>query len=280
MSHWKPDIFSYLNYRGYLGDYYTAAKANQPHFSYRYFSRRAGFSSSNFLKLVIDGKRNLSHASVDKIAEAIGLSAEEHRFLAHLVSFGQADTDDERAQHLEVLTATRRFWDAKPLDGMVFEYLSSWCNVAIRELAARADFEATPEWIAAQLQPPITTAQAASSLALLLNLGLLVREESGRISRGETTLDAGHEVTALGVRQFHRQMLERARDAMDVVKAKKRDVSGMTVCVRADQIDEVKRRVREFRESLMSFCDDQDDPDVVYQINIQVFPLSTQRGDE
>lgn len=42
---WKPDIFEFLDYRAFLGAYYEAAKANQPQFSYRYFSRRAGFAS-------------------------------------------------------------------------------------------------------------------------------------------------------------------------------------------------------------------------------------------
>lgn len=280
MSDWKPDIFTYLNYRDYLRDYYMQAKENTSHFSYRYFAKRAGFASSNFLKLVMDGKRNISPQSVDKIAEALGLSGEEHRFLAHLVAFAQAEDAEERAQRLQAITATQRFWDAKPLDGMMFEYLSSWHNVAIRELAARGDFREEPSWIASQLIPSISPSQASQSLELLLKLGLLLRGEDGRITRGEPTLDSGHEVTAVGVRQFHRQMIERGRDAMDSIPARQRDISGMTVCVRADKVAELKRRLRAFREELMDFCDSQEDPDVVLQINMQVFPLSKARGQE
>lgn len=280
MSEWKPDIFTYLNYREYLRDYYTQAKAHTKHFSYRYFAKRAGFASSNFLKLVIDGQRNISPQSVDKIAEALGLTASEHRFLAHLVAFDQAEDADERAQRLQAITATQRFWDAKPLDGMMFEYLSSWHNVVVRELAAREDFREDAGWIASQVLPAITPAQASSAMELLLKLGLLVRDAGGRIRRGDPTLDSGHEVTAVGVRQFHRQMIERGREAMDSVPARHRDISGMTVCVRADRLAELKRRIRAFREELMDFCDSQEDPDVVMQINMQVFPLSQARDRE
>lgn len=280
MAQWKPDIFAHLDYRAYLKAYYDAAKANLPQFSYRYFSRRAGFASSNFLKLVIDGQRNPSADSVDKIAGAIGLSADEHRFFAHLVAFDQARDAEERAHHLEQLTAMRRFWDARPIDGMLFEYLSHWYNVAIRELAAGADFRDDPAWIAARLHPPITPGQARAALTLLLDLGLLERTADGRVVQAEVTLDAGHEVRAVGARRFHRQMIERGREALDTVGPDRRDISGMTVCVRADRVEELKRRLRAFREQLMAFCDEQADPDTVYQINMQLFPLTTAPGDD
>lgn len=277
MSSWKPDIFNYLSFRDFLGDYYTAAKANLPQFSYRYFSRRAGFSSSNFLKLVIDGKRNLGTDSVDKIASAVGLSASEHRFFAHLVAFEQSETPEDRARHLDAITATQRFLEAKPLDGLLFDYLSRWYNVAIRELAARSDFQDDPAWIAAELRPTIREKDAREALEVLLRLGLLERLDDGTLSRGEPTLDAGHEVQAVGVRRFHRQMLERAAEAMDDVPASERDISAMTVCIRADSIGELKQRLRDFREHIMGYCDSQEDTDVVYQINLQLFPLSRSR---
>ncbi len=52
-------IFTYTDYRAFLHDAYTHAKATNPAFSYRYFAKKAGFSSPNFLKLVIDGVYNL-----------------------------------------------------------------------------------------------------------------------------------------------------------------------------------------------------------------------------
>ena len=46
-------------------------KATKPQFSYRYFSRVAGFSSPNFLKLVAEGQRNLSPKSIAKFAKKL-----------------------------------------------------------------------------------------------------------------------------------------------------------------------------------------------------------------
>ena len=61
-----PSVFEYLDYRTFLRDHYTASKQLKPQYSFRYFSRRAGLSSSNFLKLVMDGKRNLGAETVAK----------------------------------------------------------------------------------------------------------------------------------------------------------------------------------------------------------------------
>lgn len=272
---WKPDIFEFLDYRAFLGAYYEAAKANQPQFSYRYFSRRAGFASSNFLKLVIERQRNLSQDSVDKIAGALSLSADEHRFFSLLVTLDQDPSHEARHQALEQITAMRRFLDAKPIDSLLFEYLTHWYYVAIRELAARADFQADAAWIAQRICPKITQAQAQQALDTLLRLGLLTLRDDGSVDRGEPTLDAGHEVSMVGAKSFHHQMLQQASWALDHLPSPARDFGAMTVCVPADALPALKSRIQQFREQLISFCDELDASTTVYQINIQLFPLST-----
>jgi len=52
-------VYAYLDYRAFLRDYYAERKAASRAFSYRAFSKRAGVSAPNYLKLVIDGKRSL-----------------------------------------------------------------------------------------------------------------------------------------------------------------------------------------------------------------------------
>ena len=157
---WKPDIFAFTDYRAFLAQYYQAAKKHNRAFSYRYFSRKAGYKSPNFLKLVIDGQRNISNDSVERFAHALKLNASEQRFFADLVAFNQASTEVEKNVAFERVTASRRFRQARRLDKAYFEYLSNWYYPAIREMAGRPDFREDPEWIAAQLLPPIRPTQA------------------------------------------------------------------------------------------------------------------------
>ena len=56
----RPRPEDHTDYRAYLREMVTYLKASRPQFSYRYFSRIAGFTSPNFLKLVAEGQRNLT----------------------------------------------------------------------------------------------------------------------------------------------------------------------------------------------------------------------------
>jgi uncharacterized protein (TIGR02147 family) len=277
---WGPDIFEYTDYRMYLGDYYTAAKANTKAFSYRYFSRKAGYSSPNFLKLVIEGKRNVSSDSIDRFAKALKMTSAERRFFRDLVDFCQAETVEEKNKAFDRVAASRRFRKARRLERAFFLYLSRWFYVAIRELAASPEFTTDPKWIAEQLVPNIKPAQAQEALDALLELGLLVQEEDGRISRGETSVTTGHEVRALGVKNYHRQMLQRAAESMKLVKQKHRDVSALTVCISPSAVEEFKERIHGFREGMLDLGDRDENPTAVYQLNIQFFPLSKVAEDE
>ena len=71
-------------------------KATRPSFSYRSFSKRAGFSSPNFLKRVAEGERSLSHDSIGRFARGLRLDDAEHAVFEALVQLNQATTDDER----------------------------------------------------------------------------------------------------------------------------------------------------------------------------------------
>jgi uncharacterized protein (TIGR02147 family) len=268
-------IFDHLDYRAYLKAHYQATKAQRPSYSFRLFSKLAGLRSPNFLKLVIDGQRNLSAESVARFSTAIGHDAAEAEFFADLVAFNQAESLAEKNRAFERIAASRRFRNARRIDGDLFAYLSHWYNPAIRELAARRDFNEDPRWIAGQLQPRISPAEAAQAMQLLLALGLLVRDqETGGILRGEPTLTTEHEVRSLGAKAFHRQMIERAAESMETVPREQRDLAALTVCISAQTAAKVKERIHQFREAMAELCDADGEGDVVYQLNLQWFPLS------
>jgi uncharacterized protein (TIGR02147 family) len=144
----------------------------------------------------------------------------------------------------------------------------------VRELAGRADFVDDPRWIAKQLMPPITVRQARAALKTLLDLGLLVEDAAGRLVRGETSLTTGHEVRSIVIPAYHRQMIERAADSLEHVNPDERDVSALTVCIKGSSLADLKQRIRRFREEMLERCDSEEAPEQVYQLCIQLFPLS------
>lgn len=269
-----PDIFEYLDYREYLQAYYEWAKEARPGFSYRRFSRDAGYSAPNVLKLVIKGERNLTPTSTRRFARAMRLRRDEREFFEQLVMFDQARTPDEANEAYARIASSKRFRSARRIDNHLFEYLSHWYYPAIRELAGREGFCDDATWVASQLVPTISEHEARQALDTLFELGLLVRDAEGRVSRGDPSLTTGHGVKALAVGNYHRQMLQQAMRAITEVPAAWRDISALTVCIDDALIDEIKRRIHAFREELLNLSDTRSAPRHVYQLNVQFFPLS------
>lgn len=270
----EPDLYSYLDYREYLRAYYAFRKAGRG-FSYRVFSRRAGLKSPNYLKLVIDGERNLSAEMAGRFAAACGLDDSGARFFEALVAFNQARTLDERNAAYGKLKRLRRYQGSHPLDRPQEMYHSRWYFPAIRELVTAQDFRPDPAWIAAKLSPPITPQEAEEAVAMLLELGLLQQDTGGRLVQAEATVSTGPEVRSLHLSNFHRTMIEHAKGTIDRISPDQRDISSLTLCLGAGGIGRVKRAVQQFRRELLELAELEEDPRQVVQVNFQVFPLSS-----
>jgi uncharacterized protein (TIGR02147 family) len=274
------DVFAYLDFRAFLRDHYGARKASARGFSYRSFSRRAGLKSPNYLKLVIDGERNLSPDMAERFGQACGLKGDELRYFVDLVAFGQATSLTERNQHYARLTGYQRYRNAHKLDLAHAAYYSAWYMPAIRELAARSDFRSEPEWIARQLLPAIAPTEAARALETLLELGLLVREADGSVRQADALLSTGPETRGLHIAGYHRTMMQRAMESIDLIAPHQRDISSLTLCLGEQGLRAFKERVQRFRKELLELSALEPEPEQVVQINFQLFPLTRRRDEE
>ncbi len=71
----KP-ITEYQDYREYMRDFYEERKRSSL-FSWREFSKLAGFTSPNYIQLVCEGKSRLSKTGVEKIATSMELAGSD-----------------------------------------------------------------------------------------------------------------------------------------------------------------------------------------------------------
>ena len=267
-------VYAYLDYRAFLRDYYHAKKAASRGFSYRSFSKRAGVSSPNYLKLVIEGTRSLSPKMAERFAAAAGLDSEAGRYFVNLVGFNQAKSSPERAQFYAKLTGFQRYRQAHKLDIAHAAYYSDWFMPAIRELAASPHFREDPEWIADQLVPPIAPVQARRAVETLIDLGLLVRDAAGKLTQADALLSTGPQTRGLHIAAFHRAMTQRALESIDLVPAAERDISSLTLGVGRNGLKALKERLQAFRRELLELSALEAEPEQVIQLNFQLFPLS------
>ncbi len=268
------DIFTYLDYRAYLKDSFEELKTRRESFSHRAFAKMAGFSSSNFPMLVMQGKRNLSTEGIQKVATALKLKKSESEFFEHLVRFNQAGTDKERNFYYSRIASNRRYVSARPLEKEQFDYYSKWYIPAIREMILLKDFNEDPAWIASRLNPRISPREAEEALKLLLDLGLVVRDQSGKLMQQDCHITSGDDVASLAMANFQREMIERAAKSIETTPADKREIGSVTFAISKDKLAEAKTMMREFRSKLAGFLAEESAADEVYQFNFQLFNLS------
>ena len=272
----RPDIFSAQDYREYLREFYQFEKQNDVEFSYRVFSARAGFKSPNFLKLVIEGQRNLTVKSIRGIVTALDLGQEEAQFFKNLVLVNQAKTSTEKNQQIRELYKSKVFRELYPLKQAELEFYQNWYCVPIREMIASPAFREDPAWIAKNLRGAITAEEAKGALKTLEVLGLVVRDENGRLRQNQKNLTTGNEVHSVAVADFHRQMLGLAANSIDQVKRYQRDISSSTVLISESTFHHLKELIQNFRKTLLAEAESgvSKKDHAVYQIGLQLFPLT------
>ena len=207
------------------------------------------------------------------------MDTKEQELFADLVRLDQARSDRERNQAYQRLR--RRSRERHPrarLEETYFRVLSLWYTQPIRELTQSPDFREDPSWIGRRLSPTIRPAEAQRALQMMLEVGLLGRDEAGKLRPTESPFSAGVRVRALADRNCQRAMLERARDAVGT----NADAMILSQVVVLDDAtwQEIRERVARFEAELLDFAQAQREklpPDAhldAYHIGVDAFPLS------
>ncbi|MDB5051195.1 MAG: hypothetical protein JWO30_4266 [Fibrobacteres bacterium] len=271
----KPDLFSYLDYRKYLRDVHDALKAKDRKHSFRSFAKEAGYTSPNFLQLVIGGTRNLSPANLPGTIRALGLNKQESEFFANMVAFEQAEGFEEKNFHYQRMLRSRRFTEARPIEKGQFEYLDQWYHPAVREMLVHREFTGDPAWIADRIRPRVTQPQVEKSIQLLKRLGLVkIDEASGKWIQTEIQISTPPEIASLAVANYHRAVLKLAAESIDGFPSEARDLRSVTLGIPQSRYAEVKRKMEEMWREILALSEAGGPVEEVYQINMQAFPLT------
>ena len=251
-----------------------SAKGVRANFSFRAFSKLAGFTSPNFFKLVMDGERNLTEESLNKFMTGLSLNKQEREFFRSMVFFTQAKNNESRDHYYRAMLRSRKLRQLEPIEKEKYEYYSMWYHPVVRELVTASEFDGTAEWLAARLNPPITSVQAEKSVALLERLGFIERTKDNRWKQSNPTVSSGPEPVSHILFNYHLAMLDLAKKSLQHVGAERRDVSALTLGVPASRIPQLKQMIREFRGEVLRLVSQDTNPEEVVQLNIQMFPVT------
>ncbi|MBN1601343.1 MAG: TIGR02147 family protein [Chitinispirillaceae bacterium] len=267
-------IFSYINYRLFLKDYYEENKEKSKYFSYRYFSTKAGINSPSFLKQVIESKRNLTTISIEKFLAALKFSDKEAAFFRHLVFFNQAKLAREKQQHYTMMLSMMQSVREQRLTALQHEYYNHWFVPVIREVVCHFDFRGNYKELAAAVSPPIAVREARFAVKLLKDLNLIELAPNGTFRQTAAAIISDSSVGRMAVRSFNREMLKKAEIALDETSIEERQIYGVTVGISKECYNVLVAEMAAFRDRLVSIVNNDKCSDRVYQMQMQLFPLS------
>ena len=267
------DVFSYQDFRSFLKDFYRERRQKDRKFSIRFFARRAGLRSQNYLKVVMDGRRSLTPRNMPKFVKGLGLDTSQAEYFEALVNLNQARDVVERRQYLDRVLHLQKKKAALTLTGAQLDFFSSWHHIVIFEMACQENFKANPEWISHRLRGKITAKQAAESLETMIRTGILRYVEGGKLVPVAAQIASSEDVPQEQLRKLHDSFIEKATQALHMEGPGSRDIKSLTIGLTPEQVPVFRKKVEEFQRELNTFFSNGKGTDV-YQFNMQFFKLT------
>ncbi len=267
-------IYTYSDYRKFIHDYYIYRKTLNKSFTYRNLSSLAGINSSGFYPLIVQGKRNLTKATVKKTAEALSLNPLETEYFANLVWFNQSKSFKMKNAYFDKLIELLQKKDIHVITEDQHDIFSEWYHTVIRELVVCREFNDDYRKLGTMLKPEITAKQARESVELLLRLGFL-KNENGKFIQTSPVITTGHDLKSHLVINYQVKMLKLALEAFD--RFGPDDLlsnSSTTFRISKETYELFKLKNRDHRQELLSIANADNGADQVYQLNINMFPVS------
>ena len=167
---------------------------------------------------------------------------------------------------------------AKLIDNDLYEYFAAWWNVAIREELNILDFTDDYDELAARIHPPITPQQARRSITLLLELGLIKPNENNALKPSHDFLTTNGLDNAKAVRTYQKMVLKLASQALDRMPPENRDISTLTISISKNCLEAIRERLSEVRHEIIELARQDANPEEVFQVNVEIFPLTENTG--
>lgn len=279
-----PQLASYTDYRQYLRDFYEFKRHETRNslrpYSYANFAAAADIKSPNYLKLIIEGHRNLSPEMARRFAKATGLIKDEVNEFEALVVFTQATDPLERNRHLKVLADLRVRQQLKSgeIQAETWEKVPSWVTWVLYSLADQKNVTFNLNQLHEVMRGKARFDEIRRSLEKLVEAGELLRDtETGEISKGRELMSGSDAIPVALVRKLQAELIYLGLESLFQDLPAEREFGAATLSLTEAEFEQLKFELRQFRKRWVkdiSVQRKQNKGDRVFQLNIQLFPVT------
>lgn len=242
-------------------------KSRNEKFSMRAFSRMLDVPAP-IISEVLRLKRKLLPKYAEKICQSLAFSEEKEKLFMNSVI---QDREGKLPKELLLDKPTRELKEKVLLEGLYSTAIEEWEYFAILSLFKTEDFKESAQWISKRLN--ITSERAKHVVLDLKKLGLLSRNEEGKLERTHSRITSTLDVPSRSIRKSHEETLSLAKEKLHSVDVSERYYMSETMAIDPEKLDEAKTLIRNFKDSLATLMEEGHQKDV-YRLALQLFPLS------
>ena len=282
-----PELALYTDYREYLRDFYIykrdLTKKDLRPYSYAHFSAAADIKSPNYLKLIIEGKRNLSDKMVSHFVKALGFNKQLSDEFRALVHYTQAKKPLERNQCLKVLSDLRvkNKINQGDLDEENYNRLPSWVTWALIAITDQKNSNFDIENLRHTLKGRASKDEIKRCLDLLLESGELARdEETGEVRKASLNLKGAEKIPPEAIKKLQAELIYLGLESLYNDDHKEREFGTLTMTLTEAEFQKLRFDLRHFRKKVFKdvLVNREKGPgDRVFQLNLQLFPLTNNK---
>jgi uncharacterized protein (TIGR02147 family) len=279
-----PVLGEYTDFRLYLRDVFEYRRLTEStgirSYSYSTFSAAADIKSPNYLKLIIEGRRNLSDDMITRFARALRLNRAEADEFRTLVHYGQASQPIERNQFLKDLADLRaqRAFEAGQINQASWDKVPGWIGWVLYAMADQANVSFDPLALQKLFRMKVNADEIRGSLQRLIDSGDLARTaDTGDIVKGRDLIESPQDLPVPLIRKLQAELIYLGIESLFRDSPKDREFGAMTMAMTEEEFQQARFELRQLRKRLqkdISVKRRDSKGERVYQLNVQLFPVT------
>ena len=229
----------------------------------------------SLLVKILSGKRHIADNAIEDFTSFCKLKKKEALYFETLVNFEKAKTKEQSRIYFEKLISLKDY--PSTITKEFYRYFQKWYYVAIRSLIDIYKFKGNYKSLAQQLNPPITAPEAKEAITLLEKLKFIKKGTDGVYKVTDSHVSTPEKWQDLTVSTYQKETIKMSALSIDRDPKETRDISTITMSLNKECFEDIKEIIRECRIAIIKRVDqipDDQRNDRVYQLNLQLIPLS------
>lgn len=265
-------LWNARDYREFLRQWFEAQKVRRPSISLTSLGRKLALDPS-LLGRIFQSDRHLATSRIQPVCDLVGLTGVRAEYFRHLVLHAKSKTAREAQVLFERMQELRRIAPV-PLEDSQESYWDHWMNVALRSLLSCGNFGDDWETMGDLLHPRQTARAVQVAMGTLKRMGMVAKDADGFWRLVEPFVKDRPGGNKHALRNYHRQSILHALDALDGMDPTHRSITCSTFTIDSRENAELMAMIDDFRSRLLTRASKVAQPDRVVQLTVQLVPVA------